>query len=89
VSEHHGEVGIDDTPDDLRQWMTLDELREIHIIEHGFPGTEPSPLAPGEAESLALRMREILATAADRRKEGEPKLWHWEDYPADGPLLFG
>ena len=83
------DLGIDLSRDDLRQWMTPDELREMYVIEHGLPGAEPAPLIEGEAEILALRMRELMETAVERRRTGEPRIWRWEDYPDEGPPLFG
>jgi hypothetical protein len=92
IVEGHGDdlsdLGIDLVRDDLRQWMSPDELREAHIIEHGMPGAEPAPLSDGEAETLARRLKELLATAAERRRSGEPRIWRWEDYPEEGPPLF-
>lgn len=82
------QAGIDLARDDLRQWLTPDELRELYIIEHGMPGTERPPLLEGEAEALGDRTSEIVATGVERKKNGEPRIWRWEDYPDEGPPLF-
>lgn len=86
---------MDEDPDEadevleVDEWMTLDELREFHVLHHGFPGTEPTPLREGEAAAMEGRETEIVRTALDRRLSGEERIWRREDYPGGMPPIFG